>query len=365
MKTIASLVAKPMTIDRFVDPRLKTSDAVLIGFDADIAAGAATRTDGGRFLQIPNANFEAEIAVRQRAHWTDINDVSGKRIIENHIREHRNGGMIAAIDHRKFVGPGNLLKKAYAARTFDAALAVKYNVGTEDFPLAIVLFSLLKAARLTVVLHVIVLQPTLPRLVTDRTIQRVLYQKKLHHRSANRQHFRALGQDRHPFCRLGVTSDLELRHFRDLDETHAAVTRDGKLRMIAVVRDVDAYVRRRLDDGLPLGAANFLAVNSELNWIHNLENVASHKTEDGGSSIEDGVKKSIIDPLSSIFIQLITVHRFCAMCASNSSRYFLIKAAAGIAAASPNGQIVLPIMLPLTLRIRSRSSSSPSPCSMR
>src|SRR5262245_57334902 len=135
--------------------------------------------------------------------------------------------------------------------------------------------------------------------------------------------------------------------------------------MIAIVRDVDAYVRRRLDDGFPFGGGNFLAVNSEPNRIHDLENVASHKTEDGGSSIEDDVKKSIIDPQSSIFIQLVTVHRFCAMCASNSSRYFLIKAAAGIAAASPKGQMVLPIMLLLTLRIRSRSSLSPSPCSMR
>src|SRR5262245_26540477 len=228
MKTIASLVAKPMTIDRFVDPRLKTSDAVLIGFDADIAAGAATRTDGGRFLQIPNANFEAEIAVRQRAHWTDINDVSGKRIIENRIREHRNGGMIAAIDHRKFVGPGNLLKKAHTARAFDTALAVKYNVGTENFPFAVVLLSFLEAACLPVVLHVVVLQPTLPGLITYRAIHRVVYQKKLHHRFANRQHFRALSQDRHPLCRLGVASDLELRHLLNLDEAHAAVAGDGQ-----------------------------------------------------------------------------------------------------------------------------------------
>src|SRR5262245_58262093 len=179
--------------------------------------------------------------------------------------------MITAIDHRKFVGSRNFLKEAHTARAFDAALAVKYNVGTEDFPLAVVLFFLLKAARLTVMLHVIVLQPTLPGLIADWTIQRVVYQKKLHHCFANRQHFRALCQDRHPFCRLGVTSDLELRHFLDLDETHAAVTRDGKLRMIAIVRDVDAYVRRRLDDGLPFGGGNFLAVDSELNRIHRIK----------------------------------------------------------------------------------------------
>src|SRR5262249_17614958 len=162
MKTIAPLVAKPMAIDRFVDAWLKAGDAILVGFDADIAASAATGADRLRLVQIPDANFEAKIAVRQRAHWTDIHDVSGKRIIENRIREHRNGGMITAIDHRKFVGPRNFLKEAHTARTFDAALAVKYNVGTEDFALAVVLFSLLKAARLAVVLHLGVFQPTLP-----------------------------------------------------------------------------------------------------------------------------------------------------------------------------------------------------------
>src|SRR5262247_2005 len=176
--------------------------------------------------------------------------------------------MITAIDHRKFVGSRNFLKETHTARAFDAALAVKYNVGTEDFPLAIVLFSLLKAARLTVVLHVIILQPTLPRLVTDRTIQRVVNQKKLHHRFANRQHFRALGQDRHPFCRLGVTSDLELRHFLNLDEAHAAVAGDRQLRVIAIVRDVDAYLRRYLDKIFAFSGSNFFAVDSELNRIH-------------------------------------------------------------------------------------------------
>src|SRR5262249_57475988 len=116
--------------------------------------------------------------------------------------------------------------KAHTARAFDTALAVKYNVGTENFPFAVVLLSFLEAARLTVVLHVVVLQPTLPGLVTYRAIHRVVYQKKLHHRFANRQHFRALGQDRHPFRRLGVASDLELRHLLDLYETHTAVAAD-------------------------------------------------------------------------------------------------------------------------------------------
>ena len=76
-------------------------------------------------------------------------------------------------------------------------------------------------------LHVIVLQPALPGLVTDWTIQWMVDEKKLHHRFADCQNFRALGQYGHALRRLGVTGNLELRHLLDLDETHAAIAGDG------------------------------------------------------------------------------------------------------------------------------------------
>ena len=268
MKTIAPLVAEPMTIHCFVDSRFKTSDAVLVGFDADIATGAAAGADGRRLLQVPDADFEAEIAIRERAHRTDINDVAGQWVIQNRVGKQCDGRMIAAIDDRKFVGARNFLKKAHTARTFDAALAVEYNVGTENFPLAVVLLSLLEAAPLQIMLHVIVLQPALPRLVTDWTIQWVVDEEKLHHRFADRQNFRALGQYRHPLRHRRVTGNLELRHLLDLDETHAAVTGDGKLRVVAVVRDIDAYPRRHLDKIFAFGGDNLFAVDGELNRIH-------------------------------------------------------------------------------------------------
>ena len=91
MKTITSFVAEPVAIHRFVDPRLKASDAVLVGLDADIAAGAAAGTDRRRLLQIPDANFETEIAIRERAHGADVDDVGRKRVIENRAGKQRDG----------------------------------------------------------------------------------------------------------------------------------------------------------------------------------------------------------------------------------------------------------------------------------
>src|SRR4029453_3499681 len=268
METIAPLVAEPVAIHRFVDPRLKARDAVLISFDADIAPGATAGGDGRHLLEIPDTDFEAEIAIRQRAHRADVDDVSGKRVVENLVGKQCDGRMVAAIDHRQFVGLRDFLKKAHTARTFDTALAVEHNVGAENLALAVVLFSLLEAAVLPIMLHVVVLQPALPRLVTDWTIQRMIDEEKLHHRFADRQNFRALGQYRHHISHRHVTGNLKLRHLLDLDETHAAVTGDGKLRVVAVVRDIDAYPRRHLNKIFAFGADNLFAVDGELNRIH-------------------------------------------------------------------------------------------------
>src|SRR4029450_12821877 len=104
MKTIAPFVAEPVPCPRFVDPRLKTGNTILIGFYADIAAGAAAGANGRRLLEIPDTHFEAEITVRQRAHGTDIDGIGGKRVIEKRVGKQRDRRMIPGIDGRKFVG---------------------------------------------------------------------------------------------------------------------------------------------------------------------------------------------------------------------------------------------------------------------
>src|SRR5437016_12960737 len=100
MKAVAPFVTQPVAVDCFVDPWLKPSDAILIGFNADIAAGAATRANRRRLLQIPDAHFETEISVSERAHRTDIDDISGKRIDEHGSGERGHGRMSTAIEHR-------------------------------------------------------------------------------------------------------------------------------------------------------------------------------------------------------------------------------------------------------------------------
>src|SRR5919108_573050 len=174
MKAVAPFIADPVAVDGFVYPRLEARDAILIRFHADIAAGAAARANGRRLLQVPDAHFEPEIAIRQRAYRTDVIDIGGQGIVEYPIRKDGDGGMIAAIDDRQLIRVRDFLQKTNAAGTFDAAFAVEHHVRPKDFPFTVVFLSRLEAARLQIMTHVIILQPAFPRLVTDRAIQRMV-----------------------------------------------------------------------------------------------------------------------------------------------------------------------------------------------
>src|SRR5215467_1823107 len=250
MKTVAPFIAKPMAIDRFIDPRLKARDAVLILFDADVAAGAATGADRRGFVQVPDPHFEAKIAIRQRAHRADIDNVGRERIVEHGVGKKRDGRVIPAMDHRQLVGMGDFLEKTDAAGAFDAALAVEDNVGTEDFTFTLVLLARIEAAVLQIMFHVVILQPALPRLIADRTIEGVVDEQKLHHRFAHRQHLGTLGH-----------------------HAHAAISRNRKFGMITIMRDVDSHLRRGLNDGRPLRSGDLLTVDDDLNRIHKNENL--------------------------------------------------------------------------------------------
>jgi hypothetical protein len=126
-----------------------------------------------------------------------------------------------------------------------------------------------KAALLAVVLHVVILQPALAGLIADRTVDRVIDQQKLQDGFPRGQDFGTLRQDRHALGHLRIAGDLQLGHLLDLDEAHAAISRDGKLRVIAVVRDRHSHLRRHLDDGLAFGGNDFFTVEVDFYWIHN------------------------------------------------------------------------------------------------
>ena len=53
-----------------------------------------------------------------------------------------------------------------------------------------------------------------------------------------------------PSAAMRIAGNLQLGHLLDFDDAHAAISRNRKLRVIAIVRDRDADIGRRLNDRL-------------------------------------------------------------------------------------------------------------------
>ena len=81
------------------------------------------------------------------------------------------------------------------------------------------------------------------------------------HLGRARVHHHAVGAD-------GRARRLQLRHLLDLDDADPAGAVDAERRVIAVVRDLDAVLERRLEDGRPLLDGERPAVNGERDCVH-------------------------------------------------------------------------------------------------
>ena len=110
-----------------------------------------------------------------------------------------------------------------------------------------------KARRLLIVLHVVILQLALARLIAHRAIDRMVDEQEFEHRFLRGLGLRALGVDHHALGDFGVARDLQLGRLLDLDQAHPAIADDGQRRMIAVVRDLDPDLLGGLDQIEPVG----------------------------------------------------------------------------------------------------------------
>ena len=82
MEAVTSFITEPMTINRFINARLKTRDSVLIGLGADIATGAVSRGKSTASFRYQNPDFEAKVAVGQGADGANVDNVRRQRIVE-------------------------------------------------------------------------------------------------------------------------------------------------------------------------------------------------------------------------------------------------------------------------------------------
>ena len=150
--------------------------------DVDVAAAGAARADGFRDVEIPDAHLEAELAVGERAHRADVHHVGRVVVHEVVAGEQADLGVVTAVEDPELAGAGDLVAEPHAARAEDAPLGVQHHVRPQGHRLGLVDLLVGHARVVQPVLHVVDLQPALPGLVADGTVERMVQEEELEHR---------------------------------------------------------------------------------------------------------------------------------------------------------------------------------------
>ena len=176
-----ALVTHPDLVHFFVAAGQHPVRAVAAALDVDVASVAASRADGRRLVHEPDAALETEIAVEERTDGADVHRVAAVLRVERLAREGGDERPRAALHDTELRLLRYLVHESHAARAHDAALGVVDHQRPEHLALGLVQLVGADPRRLVVVLHVVVLQLALARLIADRAIDRVIDEVELHH----------------------------------------------------------------------------------------------------------------------------------------------------------------------------------------
>src|SRR5262245_27919962 len=254
---IASLVAHPPLVYIRVVTRLDAQDARAIVqmrsvehiMNVHIAPLCAAVADGWSAREVPHACLEPEIAIRQRADRTDVNDVARVRIVEILARIEADLGPIASIEDAEFPGLRDLVRETHAARAQNAALLIEHHVRADRHGLLLLDLLLPEPRIVEPEVHVEVLEITLSRLIADGTIERMVGEQEFKHSPGTVFGFSAFRVHHHSVSDGRVAGDLQLRVLLDFDDADTAVSGNGESGVIAVARDEDPDLLGGLDHG--------------------------------------------------------------------------------------------------------------------
>jgi len=109
----------------------------------------------------------------------------------------------------------------------------------------------------------IVLKFAFTGLVTNRTIQRVISQKKLHGGSACSQYLLGFRIHFHPFADRPVAGNDQFGHSVDLDQAHSAITVYFEVGVVTEMRNRDSVMTRGFYNGHPRFERSLIPIQSK------------------------------------------------------------------------------------------------------
>src|SRR5712692_5288150 len=270
-KTVAPLIAHPPLVDVRVVTGLQAQDpcavvemrSVEYVMDVHIAPLHAAVAHRWGAREIPDSRFETEIHFGEGSHRADVHDIGRVGIVQPLTGIESQLSPVPSVKNAELRGLGDLVRKTHAAGTQDAALLVQHHVRANGHGLLLLDLLLPKPGVVKPEVHVKVLKVAFSRLVTDGAVERVVGQEEFQHRPPAILSVGALRVHHHSFGHWRIAGDLELGVLLHLHQADTAVSGDGKPRVVAVARDVDAELLRGLDDRAALRTPNLPAINRQ------------------------------------------------------------------------------------------------------
>ncbi len=225
--------------------------------------------DGAHVGHFPGARLISISAGGERADGAYVDAHAALFAIEVILAVGRDDGAGAAVLDAERPHVHAFAAYADAAVAEDAAGTVKEDDGG-PLLLVAVLLDLDEFRFVRAVFESHVLQLALAAGVTDRAIEGMVAEQHFNGGFARLRDLRTFGGDDHALGDRGGACGLQLRHFFDANDTHAARGLEREAGVVAEGRDLDAVGAAGFNEQRARGSAELLAVDGEGNVSHSI-----------------------------------------------------------------------------------------------
>src|SRR5215471_9237368 len=246
--------AEEVAVDSAEVAVVGANDLMIAHAQCGLAAVGAMRAGGGGVFHLPGSGLVAVGAAGERANRTDVDAhaaLFALQVIFTVGDDHARG--TAHADPERFHIHA-LVANAHAAEAKNAARSVVIDDLRPLF-LRAVDFLFDETAAVGAVAENHVLQFAFAALVTDRAVQRVIGQQKLQHALARLLDLGTVGANHHSLGRDQRAGGLQLGHFLNFDQAHAAS---------GLQREPGVVAERRNFGSNPLGRFDYQGARGNL-----------------------------------------------------------------------------------------------------
>ena len=263
----AVAVSNPAFINGFVFERKYPHDLVVLDLNNQISAGRVMRTDRLAARQLPSPGAVAKRFAGQRADRTKVNHVARQFGVDRHADKRFYLGMFTAVRHAQLHHTGHFLTETYTAGAVNAAAHFLHGYQRAHVLVEHRAFFFLIPRLARTITDRQILQLALAALITDRAIQRVIDQQKLHHALLSFDGFVVFGMHDHALRHRRSAGRHGLGRLFHIDQAHAAVGCDAEFLVIAKMRNIRPRLFSRMHYRAAFEHFHLLAVEFYFNHI--------------------------------------------------------------------------------------------------